>query len=357
MFHPTDLTPNELVLRRSSGWVQYMSISKLTQLLRLDRGGNRDAAELNRHIRITEPINNIVMLLLGLPFILSRERNIKASVTLCVLMCVMFYTFIYICRYMGLSATLHGIVTTCDRLGLRVLPSCYVINRWVDLGIATFIFTMAAIVAIKYIGFRKRFCSAKRAMIAAGYEILLYRRAPLAVIGAEVKLVWNNIKCLLFLAPSLGTIGLLYVLISGSLSNRYDYAPFGENEDIVISTTHADPSQAGVRNPMLVSKNPELEITARVRNDYFRKTWTRLRANQAGVFELMGQTTGNSGPTIVVGRQGAIPRADQFINGVHYHVDYPTEQWCGRKRGWMFFFFGGSLIGTFPLMQLLRIRM
>ena len=106
MFHPTDLTPNELVLRRSSGGVQYMSISKLTQLLRLDRGGNRDAAELNRHIRITEPINNIVMLLLGLPFILSRERNIKASVTLCVLMCVMFYTFVYICRYMGLPPEL-----------------------------------------------------------------------------------------------------------------------------------------------------------------------------------------------------------------------------------------------------------
>ncbi len=258
---------------------------------------------------------------------------------------------------MGLSMTLHGIVTICNRFGQRVLPDCYVINRWVDLGFATFIFTMAAIVTIKHVGFQKRFRSARRAMIAAGYEILLYRRAPLAVIGAEVKLVWNNIKCLLFLAPSLVTIGLLYMLISGSLSNRYDYAPFGENEDIVISTTRADPSQASVRNPILVSKNPELEITARVRNDYFRKTWTRLRANHAGVFKLVGQTTGNSCPTIVVGQQGAISRADQFINGVHYHVDYPTEQWCGRKRGWMFFFFGGSLIGAFPLMRLLRIRM
>ncbi len=106
MFHPSDLTPNELLLRRSVDWVQFMSISKLTQLLRLDRGGNREAAELNRHVRVTEPINNIVMLLLGLPFILSRQRNIKTSVTLCVLICILFYTFIYICRYMGLPPAL-----------------------------------------------------------------------------------------------------------------------------------------------------------------------------------------------------------------------------------------------------------
>ena len=42
------------------------------------------------------------MLLLGLPFILSRQRNIKASAGLCVLIVGMFYVFIYICRYMGL---------------------------------------------------------------------------------------------------------------------------------------------------------------------------------------------------------------------------------------------------------------
>ena len=36
------------------------------------------------------------------PFILSRQRNIKASAGLCVLIVGMFYVFIYICRYMGL---------------------------------------------------------------------------------------------------------------------------------------------------------------------------------------------------------------------------------------------------------------
>ena len=39
--------------------------------------------------------------MLGLPFILSRQRNIKASAGLCILMVGMFYVFIYIARYMG----------------------------------------------------------------------------------------------------------------------------------------------------------------------------------------------------------------------------------------------------------------
>ena len=102
LFYPTDLTPEELTLLRSRRWLNYMSIAKLTRMLQLDRVSDRSAAELTRHIRVTEPLNNIVMLLLGLPFILSRERNIKASVTLCVLTCAMFYAFIYVCRYVGL---------------------------------------------------------------------------------------------------------------------------------------------------------------------------------------------------------------------------------------------------------------
>ena len=63
-------------------------------------------ALLTKHIRFADPINNLVMLLLGLPFILSRQRNIKASAGLCLLMVGAFYAFVYVCRYTGLSPTL-----------------------------------------------------------------------------------------------------------------------------------------------------------------------------------------------------------------------------------------------------------
>jgi len=105
LFYPSDLTAEDMVLRHSGKWLQFMSISQLTKLIRLERVGDRQAAELTKHVRITDPINNLVMLLLGLPFIISRERNIKASAMLCLLMVGTFYVFIYFCRQMGLTPT------------------------------------------------------------------------------------------------------------------------------------------------------------------------------------------------------------------------------------------------------------
>lgn len=106
MFYPSDMTPAKLLLRQSSDWMDYMSTSDLARLARLERIPDRRAAELIKHVRFTAPINNLVMLLLGLPFILSRERNIRASVTLCVLTVMTFFAFVYICRYMGLNPVL-----------------------------------------------------------------------------------------------------------------------------------------------------------------------------------------------------------------------------------------------------------
>ena len=57
---------------------------------------------LTLHIRVANPINNLVMLLLGLPFILSRLRNIKASAFLCLAVVGAFYVFVYFCRYLDI---------------------------------------------------------------------------------------------------------------------------------------------------------------------------------------------------------------------------------------------------------------
>jgi hypothetical protein len=80
MFCPSDLTADDLVLRRSSHWLEYMSSAQLTDLLRLRQVPDPDMVLLVRHSRLTDPINNLIMLLLALPFILSRERrDVKAS--------------------------------------------------------------------------------------------------------------------------------------------------------------------------------------------------------------------------------------------------------------------------------------
>jgi hypothetical protein len=98
LFYPSDLTTDYLVLRQSSRWVNYMSTAELTRLLRVEQVGGK-AALLVRHTRFIDPINNLIMLLLGLPFILSRERTIKASASGCLLVVCLFYLCVYACRY------------------------------------------------------------------------------------------------------------------------------------------------------------------------------------------------------------------------------------------------------------------
>ena len=79
-----------------------MSMAQLSKLLKLNRVPDRKAAMLTRHVRITEPLNGMVMLLVGMPFILSRRRNVKASALWCLLMVGVFYGFIYLSRCLEL---------------------------------------------------------------------------------------------------------------------------------------------------------------------------------------------------------------------------------------------------------------
>jgi lipopolysaccharide export LptBFGC system permease protein LptF len=102
MFCPSELKPDDLVMHQIGHKTEYMSSVQLAKLLKAGRARNEKEVRLIRHVRIAEPINNLVMLLLGLPFILSRERNIKASFGLCVLTTGAFFAFVYVCRYMGL---------------------------------------------------------------------------------------------------------------------------------------------------------------------------------------------------------------------------------------------------------------
>ncbi len=101
-----DLDPPELALRQSGSATNYMSTAELTHLLRTGRVSDPANAVLVRHSRFADYVNNILLLLVAVPFILSRERNIKSSAALTVLMVGTVYVFIHLSRYVGLSPAL-----------------------------------------------------------------------------------------------------------------------------------------------------------------------------------------------------------------------------------------------------------
>ena len=102
LFCPSDLTANDISLRQSTNWLELLSFAELSRLRRMGLAPAPAAVELAQHIRVVQPINFIVMLLLSLPFVVSRERNVKASAALCVLTVGAFGSFVYISRYAGL---------------------------------------------------------------------------------------------------------------------------------------------------------------------------------------------------------------------------------------------------------------
>ena len=102
LFYETEMTIAEMRLRESGMHLDYASSGELMELVKLDRVRDPHGVVLTRHLRMAEPLNNLVLLLIGVPFILSRERNVKASALMCLGQSLLFYAFVYASRYFGL---------------------------------------------------------------------------------------------------------------------------------------------------------------------------------------------------------------------------------------------------------------
>ncbi|GMU84452.1 MAG: hypothetical protein AMXMBFR47_43210 [Planctomycetota bacterium] len=91
------LTPEQVVLRRGSQWGDLLSIRDLN-VLRLSRHvPNRLAIEMSLHRRATEPIVQLVLLLLAIPFFLSRApANVLAGGGKALLMSGVFFLFVFV---------------------------------------------------------------------------------------------------------------------------------------------------------------------------------------------------------------------------------------------------------------------
>ena len=70
-FYPSELSPEDLLLRKTAQWLRFLSVG---QLDRLEKRGDADPGQVAhvKHGRFTLPINNIILLLLGISFFMNR---------------------------------------------------------------------------------------------------------------------------------------------------------------------------------------------------------------------------------------------------------------------------------------------
>ncbi len=80
-FYPTDLTPQDIPLRRQENYKSLLSSRQLAELARKPGTRMEDKADLclQQHSRITKPIINLVMLLVALPVLVCRDPKMMKS--------------------------------------------------------------------------------------------------------------------------------------------------------------------------------------------------------------------------------------------------------------------------------------
>ena len=101
-FYPSDVTPQYLWLQRNKNFKSLMSSTELGRLQSLElKAGDRAETITEKHFRFTDPITNMVMLLLGLPLLVSREkRSTKSAVLLALLGAGGCFVVTFACKLM-----------------------------------------------------------------------------------------------------------------------------------------------------------------------------------------------------------------------------------------------------------------
>jgi lipopolysaccharide export system permease protein len=83
----TNVGPRQLLRHRTSDFYRYMSYAELKSLAEDPMRGNRRQLQVEMHQHMTGPILNVLILLLGMPFVAAREdRSYAASISVAVLL-------------------------------------------------------------------------------------------------------------------------------------------------------------------------------------------------------------------------------------------------------------------------------
>lgn len=80
-FYASNVGPHEIQRHRKSDFYRYMSYEELKALAKDPMRGNRRQLQVEMHRHVTSPLLNVLVLLLGLPFVAGRDdRNYFASI-------------------------------------------------------------------------------------------------------------------------------------------------------------------------------------------------------------------------------------------------------------------------------------
>jgi lipopolysaccharide export system permease protein len=112
----SDLRPEDIMLRQAAQWTDFLSLDQIRQLEQ--SGVSNPRISQVKHSRVTQPLINMILLLIGVPFFLTREpRPVLTSGAMCVGVGGLFFVFsfvsqnlVYAASYPALPAWLPVIV-------------------------------------------------------------------------------------------------------------------------------------------------------------------------------------------------------------------------------------------------------
>lgn len=95
--YPSDLSPKELALQQASQWTSFISLPHLSRLQQ--RFPNVSEFVRVKHTRLTTVIINMILLGLGIPFLLNRERPpVLVAGGKCLLVCGTCFALTFLCQ-------------------------------------------------------------------------------------------------------------------------------------------------------------------------------------------------------------------------------------------------------------------
>ena len=93
---PPALRPKQLDLILSKKAIDYLSYSQVSRLAQFPAEANKPLLEKIMHLRVTQPLMNLILLLIGIPFLLTREPN---RLVINMLFCTVVSGFIFIATF------------------------------------------------------------------------------------------------------------------------------------------------------------------------------------------------------------------------------------------------------------------
>jgi len=96
--YQSSVTPDEIALYRSGEYVELLPWTKINLLLQRPKSYGTVALQRVQHSRFTQPLLNVILILLAVPCLVSREPGrIKVGIFQCVALCGACLTTIFLC--------------------------------------------------------------------------------------------------------------------------------------------------------------------------------------------------------------------------------------------------------------------